>query len=304
MSDINKLLNSIFYISDEYKIKLPPKDFFINSLLLLKEKCTKDELLTLLDYKTDYFLHINGVLYDYALPKSLDTSDYGIYEFMTSLFKVNKYPNLNFQGLSIQLIHDFIQYLYLLINDLDNIFKKVDTLYDIVLFRSIQKKEKLEKNYSYDALNYKIGEKITFKGFTSTSLNPLIPKYFGNVIFVMKIRKEHKIPFIFLSSIFFKRNLKKNGTDNIVNAIKWSNWKNIDDEFEIVLPRDCEFIVKNIRNIKHKDIKIPKKFSNIFNNKNAENIDYIFYYVESLPYKFPEEFNHSINSPDKIIINI
>lgn len=301
MSNVNKILNKIFYIGDEYKITLPTKEFFVTNLLLLKDKCTKNEIYALIQYKNSYYYHLNGIINNHALPKTLDTNQIGIYDYMLNIFKVNQIMDI--KSLTKQLANSYIQFLYGLIDELDSAFTKVSKLNDQILFRSIGEEILSDTYFPYVLPNYKIGDKIFFESFTSCSLNPLITKNFGNVIYVIKIYKEHQIPFIFLSSLFRQENIKKY-SQNIRQNIEWRNWKNVNDEFEILLPRNCEFIIKNIRNIKHKDLKIPKKFGNVFNNKNAEKVDYIFYYIESLPYNKPDQFNFPINLPEKILINL
>lgn len=208
----------------------------------------------------------------------------------------------------------YTQHIINYINTFDNIYTKMNTLPNIVLYRGVNviKNDDGEKKLNKDNLtkfneivdmkyktifNYKIGEVVKNNNFLSTSLNPKIAFGFAKgyakykksveekIIIKMNIHKKDKIPFIFLTNILFEGHDKQ--SDFLKSLKRWNKIRH--DEFEILLPRNIEFKV-----IKKEIIKIPKKitgFKNVY-DKN-KYIKILIYEVETLPYVFPNKFDES-----------
>jgi hypothetical protein len=147
-----------------------------------------------------------------------------------------------------------------------------------------------DSSLSYKKL--KKGDLLNNEAYQSTSINPNVAydfiRYAGKereIVFLeVNIKKEDKVPFIFLTDKLFQVQSTKN--KKLLN--NWNKTKY--DEFEILLPRNIQYQVvsKKIYKIKE-DIK---GFENYFSNKKKyKNIIYIKMRV--LPYKAPKKLDAS-----------
>ena len=136
---------------------------------------------------------------------------------------------------------------------------------------------------------YKKNDIIKFDNFVSTTFDPTISLIFagkfekekGNsTLLIIRVKKDHNIPAVFISNIF----------DNNPNNEQFKfNWKHTtSEEYEILLSRNVEFIIKNIKIIQDKDKK-TSSLSDLYNkHKYSKYIKLVF--LESLPFKIPEPF--------------
>ena len=197
------------------------------------------------------------------------------------------------------------------INNIDKIILNNKTLDDTILFRGliIPKRRKIDKNenlfaqlstnFIYNNINYKKNNVIKFDNFLSTTFNlnialdftyipidsagKLIKKAQNNnetILLIIRIKKEHEIPSVFCSNIFF---------NNINNKSFIREWKyKIYDEFEVLLSRNTEFKITNIKVI-HNKVKKGLSISNVYDKLKTDNyIKLVF--LESLPFQRPEPF--------------
>lgn len=296
-----KILNIWKY---DLRSNIPKKNFFQFNIEKIK-KLTKNEFISLIDYKNnDHNQIINKLLNLKKFPLILN--------YKPSENKKKYILPDDMYKLKSDYINGFIKKL----NVYDNIFKKMNTLPNIVLYRGLKvpnkdKKTKksdisksksnikskiktniksnINKYHELDGLkyenkyDYKIGEIINNNGLLSTSLSLNVAYDFTGfqknkrIIVKINIHKKDKIPFIFLSNTLFDYGKKKN--KKILD--EWN--KSIYDEFEILLPRNIQYKV-----IKKSLVRIPRKtygFKNIYNKKYEE---LTLYEVETLPYVFPK----------------
>ncbi len=317
----NKSNNEIWDIyKHEFNLNLPNRDFFEKNINLL-EKLNRKELYVISQYKGVLFYTLNRSLITKKLPFIIDDSyGYSFKELNFNKIRRKKdngkeedndkikmfYPE-DIQKIKDKYTDSFIK----AINILDNSFYKMNNLEDIVLYRGLHKthntiKNKNNKNKSeesklyekfhelskveYDKdIDYKKGELVKNNAYLSTSLNPLIALGFSHswgkeslkTIIKMNIKKEHNVPFIFLTDKMFSY---YRTSESIKKILK--NWnKTLHDEFEILLPRNFEFKV-----ISKKIMKIRKRiegFNSIFDKEKYEKV--LVYEVESLPYQIPDK---------------
>lgn len=283
----------------DLRSKIPKKNFFQFNIEKIK-KLTKNEFISLIDYKNSGYRVLNGLLNLKKFPLILNyepSENKKKYVLPDDMYKLKS-----------DYINGFIKKL----NVFDNIFKKMNTLPNIVLYRGLKvpnknkkttkseisksktkikmnAKNNINKYHELDGLkyenkyDYKIGEIINNDGLLSTSLSLNVAYNFTGfqkdkkIIVKINIHKKDKIPFIFLSNTLFDYGKKKN--KKILD--EWN--KSIYDEFEILLPRNIQYKV-----IKKSLVKIPRKtygFKNIYNKKYEE---LTLYEVETLPYVFPK----------------
>ncbi len=143
--------------------------------------------------------------------------------------------------------------------------------------------------------NLKKNDILQYDSYQSTSINPNVAfnfisyarnKNFEKVFLEINIKKENKIPFIFLTDKLFQIQSKKDIKSKSLN--EWNKTKY--DEFEILLPRNIEYQVLSKKIIKLKEE--TRGFENYFSNKqNYKEIMYIKMNV--LPYKAPKKLDAS-----------
>lgn len=274
---IDKILNG--YKIEDNKIFYPKSKLFFNSnIKYLKSLNNKKLYNSLKDYKSNSFI-TNKLLIHKKFPLL----------FFIDISKLSK--NI-FNQSYIKFKNDYIKNY---INNINNIDKIIDNNYlkDIILFRGTTSNNNIINNINDSKMKsffkltdfpnekkilFKKNKIIKFDSFLSCSLSPYIAINFTNDLFyVIRIKEKHKIPAIFLSSIFFKQNIDFN---------KYENYNY--EEFEILLARNCKFMIKDIKYIYVK--KTIKKISNLYKGKKyIKKIKVV--YLESVDYIVPEEFN-------------
>lgn len=290
--------------------KMIDKKVLENNIKLIKT-FDKNHINSLVIYKNDS--SINQILVKKKLPFSLHFN-IDIYELINHKTIKNTYD----------LKKKYIESYLSLYSNIDNIFNKMNYLPSITLYRGIKISKKsdkerllnnLELNNSSDylnniLLNYLLSlhfteknktnykqKTFTEKSYLSTSLNPSvaysfsssfgsIQNNFDKIIFKIEINKNDKIPFIFLSDVFW------NFINNNKNYKKINNWNKTEyDEFEILLPRNIEFEVVKIED--QIIYNLPKGFKNVFQKNKKENkTKNIIKVITIKPkkYKKPEQF--------------
>jgi hypothetical protein len=180
---------------------------------------------------------------------------------------------------------------------------------------------KMTKNYEYKVKNKiklnKVEQEITFDNYVSTTFNIQVSTNFStinyssnfsnssnnnnsnnnsnmnNIFLILNIKKEHKVPGIYLSSIFFDNINNINNINN--NELHQDFFNKKDYESEVLIHRNFKIKIKKIKNIYQKK-KFNFKIKELFDNKNKQNniknnkqkIKIV--YAESCPFTFPEKF--------------
>jgi hypothetical protein len=158
----------------------------------------------------------------------------------------------------------------------------------------------MTKSYEYKIKNKKIlnkeDEEFTFDNYISSTFNINTALNFtnylnSNIFIILNIKKEHNVPGLYLSKIFFN---DINNINNIGNKII----KNIDSEAEVLLHRNLKIKILKIKNI---NIKKPAYNSKSYSIKelyetNKKKVDIKkqiqikLIYAESCPYSLPNVF--------------
>ncbi len=324
-TEIKKIDHDFFY---KLKINEISRDFFLKNIQNIK-KLTNYELFILNGYKKNCYVFINKLLLLHKFPKILNKNK--LQECFIPYQKDKKWENMNKDEILLSI--------YYSINKFDKIFKKMNILPNIKVYRGIKNRgivnsttnyiknkkkncenilknnKKLTKNnilskiqqnkfnalhmltgFNKDSsLSYKKlkkGDLLNNEAYQSTSINPNVAYDFiryaekeREIVFLeINIKKEDKVPFIFLTDKLFTIQSKK----DIKNLNTWDKTKY--NEFEILLPRNIQYQVvsKKIYKIKEN----IKGFENYFSNKKKyKNIIYIKMRV--LPYKAPKKLDAS-----------
>ena len=306
----NIIQNIIFQKFDnDLHIFFPKKkEWFEDYIVKLKEIYKNDRNLikSLIDYKRNGYLMINNILYHNAFP---------------ILYFFNQYNNANlFLNNPVG-----VKSIYIFPNDIEKIkeFKKKEILNhiqnidniilnnnfeldDCILFRGISTLNKKSDNQLFESLSQMTGfdyttqyyndlifnkeTDITMKNYNSFSFNPYVALQFiraNGYLFVLKIKKEDKVPGIFLTNALFNSNPNFNNYS-----------KNKFDEMEVLISRNLK-----IKIIKKKEIKtaidIRKSINQIYNKTNNNSNIYRkikIIYAETLPFERPLEFSPDRNS--------
>lgn len=314
--DLKKLTKNAFN-------KMIDKKVLENNIKLIKT-FDKNHINSLVIYKNNS--KMNQILITKKLPNSLKF-EYNIYELIKH--KSIKNP------IDFDLKKKFLESYLSLYSNIDNIFNKMNYLPTITLYRGIKilkksdkeillnKLQNINNNYStniillsyllsshYEEKNKTNYNQKTFteKSYLSTSLNPsvaynfatdfgYIENSFDKIMFKIEINKNDKIPFIFLSNVFW------NFIYENKNLKKINNWnKTESDEFEILLPRNIEFEVVKIED--EITYITPQGFKNVFQkNKKEDKTKNIIKVITIKPkkYKKPELFKLETTNYNLII---
>jgi len=297
------------YFSD---FKIIDKKILENNIKKAK-KAKIIQLNSLVFYKNNSNI-INRMLNKNKLPELMDF-DESLYNIFVEKDKLN---NSNVRR-SLKIIKkDYGRIYPKIVNNIDKIFTKMNTLPDTTLYRGIHYNDgsnkdnlinhivNLENNIdvnlilsSYlsqihysneDKINFVKNNTFTENNFMSTSMNMNIAYNFSkslynegtSIILKIDIKESDNIPFIFLSDLFSF--IIKNNK----NIQKLNNWnKRGYDEFEILLPRGIEFKVTKVEEVKI--VKYIEGFRKYYNKKN--NYDVIkLVTVKPISYKPLKEF--------------
>jgi hypothetical protein len=300
---ITKIIERVYSFNNQESLPLFfPKDinYFEQDIRYLKKIKKSDPKLinALSQYKISEFKLINNVLIRKQFPliylSPSHNPDDTRYLFPDDVYKVKNRKEKSILEC---------------INNIDRVILNNKTLDDTILFRGliIPKRKKIDKNenlfaqlsqFTYNNINYKKNNVIKFDNFLSTTFNLNIALNFANnptdssgkfiktenngeaILLIIKIKKEDEIPSIFSSSILF---------NNINNESFIREWKYAsDEEFEILLSRNTEFKITNIKVI-HNKVKKGLSISNVYDKLKKDNyIKLVF--LESLPFQRPEPF--------------
>jgi hypothetical protein len=307
ISIVEKIL---FNIKNKYKfdysISYPSKIIFYKYFLKILNKIIKndkDKLKSLTNYKGSSYFEINNVLINKSFP--FIYYDYDKHHTIKNIKKMleNKQKNILEN-----------------INNIDYIFTKYYKylkLPDCILFRTMGKYNWNNENKDFNSLIskmmsqnkfknkyknikknlYKKNQEFIFNNYVSTTFNlktfNMQETFFNHnkkfkpehIYLILKIKKEHNVPGIYIPETLFETPNYKLGLDSLV--------KYNDYESEILLNRNFK-----IKILKIKTIKINNKFTNysiknFYKNKlnNKVPITTIkIIYAESCPYIFPEKF--------------
>ena len=126
-----------------------------------------------------------------------------------------------------------------------------------------------------------------FDNYVSTTFNMNTALNFADsVLFVINIKKEHNIPGIFISQLFF---------DNIKDKKNLNNFFKVNDyEFEILIHRNFKIKIKEIKILElEKDYYFSSSINNLYTKRRKnkdlkKSLKLIF--AESCPFEIPGEF--------------
>lgn len=150
---------------------------------------------------------------------------------------------------------------------------------------------KIQKSISNtNKLNLNENNEFVFDNYISTTFNIKTALNFAsNILLVLNIKKEHNIPGIYLSNLFFGN---INSEKNLNNFFKTHEY-----EFEILLHRNFKIKIKKVKTIKidrgyyfYSSINelYKKRKKGEKNQNNTETIKIVF--AESCPFEIPPEF--------------
>lgn len=291
---IKKLTNNELVILNSYKNICY---IFINKMLLLHKfpKILNKNNLTscFLPYIKDKTLE------NMTKDEILLSIYYSINKFDKIFSKMNILPNIKiYRGIKNPLFN----YIENKKSKCENVFKvnnkKPFTKNEIInkietnKFQAFNKVTGFNSNSLISYKNLKKNDILQYDSYQSTTINPNIAMNFisyadetnEKVFLEINIKKEDKVPFIFLTDILFTLKSKK----ELKQINDWDKTKY--DEFEILLPRNIQYKVvsKKIYKIK-KDVS---GFENYFSNKSSyKEIMYIKMIV--LPYQKPKKLDAS-----------
>jgi len=201
------------------------------------------------------------------------------------------------------------------ITNIDNLFEKYYDkliLSDCVVFRGMTYSEDISNKSNFDKIMNRMikypsnnikkinstKKEHIFENYLSTTFNiktainfssAAFEKNNTNYLFIIKIKKEHRIPGIFVPDVFLRYELNELTNNNIYKKF----FSNIDYEFEILLHRNLKIKIIDIKEIKFDDVKklYSTSIDNIYLNKNINNkIPLKVIYAESCPFELPQPF--------------
>jgi hypothetical protein len=310
---IIKNIQSDFNNDIEYKDFYPRKiDWYKYNIKILK-KIIKDNdfYKSLCYYKSSGYILINKILIEGSFPFIYLFSNYN--HNTKNIFNktsINTKPIYLFPN-NTQKISEFKKNIILKnINNIDKIFNKYYNelkLSECILFRGMNINNKSDKKIfttifknmtmsseyiKTNKIKLNINNDFTFKNYISTSFNIRTALNFidfndENPIFmIIRIKKEHNVPGIYLSNLFWEKNIDK------IPSIEKNIIKLVDRESEILLNRNLTIKVIKIDNLKLKDVKYFFSISDLYkkDDKTSKNKYLKIIYAESLPYVLPETF--------------
>jgi hypothetical protein len=298
-----------------HKIFFPKKKNWFDHYLKILKKIIKfnNETLSLVYYKQNGYIEINKLLIHKSLP----------YVFMFNMYDNNTQSIFNKKTIidtkPIYIFPDDIKKISeykknTLLNHINNIdflyktFYKNILLDDCILFRGMHHNETKKgiNKFLYDfydnnskKLNFKKGNNFLFDNYVSTSLNiktvlsGFFSGYNNGTILVIKIKKEHNVPGLYLPDSFFNK--------SVIEKDKLKNfYKRYEHEFEILLNRNFTIKINNIKKINLKKYINVSKINNIYSNKKdddkkdkkhkKDNTVLTIVFAESCPYTLPDQF--------------
>jgi hypothetical protein len=315
---IEKIIHNPEYNID-YRIFYPSKiDWYKYNIQILEKiiKENKDKFKTFIYYKNNGYIIINNILINKSFPLIYKYNNYN--SNIQNIFKkniINKDPTYIFPN-DIQKISNYKEKKILnYINNIDYIFNNYYNdieLSDCILFRGMNINNnniinshdifyEMTQTHEYkikkNEIPNKIDEEFTFDNYISTSFNiktalSFIKRYSNNnILLILNIKKEHKIPGLFLSNRFFYNSL-----NNLNKNIEKKIVEHDESEFEILINRNFKIKILKIKNIKINNKKIYHSIQDIYKNNNDKINDNTKFrkikliFAESCPYIFPNSF--------------
>jgi hypothetical protein len=297
IQNIKKLTNNELFILNGYKNNC---FVFINKLLLLhkfpKILNTNSLRKCLVPYKKDKnweSMNKNEILL--SIYNSMNKFD-KIFQKMNILPNIKLYRGIKNRGI----VNSTTNYIKNKKAKCENIFKnKKEYTKNNILSKIESNKWNVlnmltgfNKDSSLSYKEVKKGDILNNEAYQSTSINPNVAynfiRYAGKereIVFLeVNIKKEDKIPFIFLTNKLLDVQSKKN--KKLLN--NWNKTKY--DEFEILLPRNVQYQVVSKKIYKMK--REINGFENYFTNKKSYK-EIIYVKVRSLPYKTQSKIKSS-----------
>lgn len=276
--------------SVEYNKKiLKDSEYFISKYKNFYNKLDKSDLEGLSYYKGDGYYMLNYLLNNNKLSN----------EYLINYIKKSK----DGKEVTMSGLKDYVKFK---INKLlENILK---------LEKVFQKAPKSDKKLSVFRgitetdtkiiSQYKVGDKIKFNSYTSTSFSPKISVRFMKNRFTKKlnccfmvIEIPKNVKMIYLPWVNQDNN-KQNLTDHTFDG----------DEFELLLPRGCEFVVTKIDKVKTTDLFLNynKKYKELQKDILSNNKTSIYYlkYIGEDPNKLDFNADNIISTINKVCMRI
>lgn len=296
INNFSRVINNIIiYYMDNYKKHIEynkklikESDIFIKKYKKFYSKLEKNELQALDSYKGSGYYIINHLLYNNKFNK-----DY-IMEYIAH--------SKDGRELVVKGLYDYVKSriseTLSNISGIDKLFVKApESDKKLTLFRGVY--EMKDKFLS----KHKVGDKIKFNSYTSTSFAPSVSAKFIDKSYKKKlsccfmvITIPKGVKMIYLP--WFNQDPNK--------PISLSNSYYSSDEFELLLPRGCEFIVTKIDKIKTRDIAINKfkKYKQLHKDilSNSETTIYYLKYIGNNPNKLELNADQLISSIKRVCI--
>jgi hypothetical protein len=315
-SFITKLINTVYSKKKiDYSIFFPKeKEWFIHYKKILKNMLKDSKnIKSLVYYKGSGYININKLLISKSLPyvylfSKYDNSIKNIYnKTLINTDPIYIFPD-DLKKISDHKKNNLLKH----ISNIDYLFTKYYNeliLSDCILFRGMSNEEllsnKQKSKVNFNDLFYKMrtqksvsntnkleldeNNEFLFDNYISTTFNIKTGLNFAsNILLVLNIKKEHNIPGIYLSNLFFSN---INSQKNLNNFFKTHDY-----EFEILLHRNFKIKIKKVKTIKidrgyyfsSSINELYKKDKKDKKENNTETIKIVF--AESCPFEIPPEF--------------
>lgn len=262
-------------------------DNLINKYSKFYKKINKEQIQALSYYKNDGFIPINKILYNGKLDKNYNIN-FNFIKNTSDGREIIAKRIFDYVKTDITKILSYIPII-------DSIFIKTPASdKSLTVFRGIRENKK-DKFIS----KYKVGDKVKFNSYISTSLAPNISTNFldygKSTCCFMIITVPKNVKMIYIPWIKDKNN-KIKLPDSFFGS----------DEFELLLPRGTEFIVKKIESMKASDLMLHKyqKYKHIFKEISSNKRVTIYYlnYIGNNPEPITINADQLLDSIDKICI--
>ena len=315
-SFIIKLINTIYNKKKiDYTIFFPKeKEWFIHYKKVLKNMLKDNKnIKSLVYYKGIGYININKLLISKSLPyiflfNKYDTSIKNIYnKTLINTDPIYIFPD-DLKKISEHKKNNLLKH----ISNIDYLFTKYYNdlvLSDCILFRGMSNEESLsnkpkskinfnnlfhkmqihQSSLDKNKLNLNENNEFIFDNYISTTFNIKTALNFAsNILLVLNIKKEHNIPGIYLSDLFFRNINNKKDLNNF--------FKIYDHEFEILLHRNLKIKIKKVKTAKIDSgyyfsssiNELYKKESKDTKENTTRTIKIVF--AESCPFEIPQEF--------------
>lgn len=315
---ITKLINSIYSKKKiDYSIFFPKeKEWFIYYKKVLQNMLKDSKnIKSLVYYKGSGYININKLLISKSLPYVYLFSKYDnsiknmynktsintnpIYIFPDDLHKISEHKKNNLLKHISNIDYLFTKYYNDIVLSDCIVFRGMS---DIELLNNYKSKSKSKSKINFNnlfskmviqqslsdkhKLNLDENNEFVFNNYTSTTFNIKTALNFAsNILLVLNIKKEHNIPGIYLSNLFF---------GNINSQKNLNNFFKINDfEFEILLHRNLKIKIKKVKTVKiDKGYYFSSSINELYKkDKKENNIETIkLVFAESCPFEIPPEF--------------